>query len=207
MRWLGTLGVLVLLLLLGGGVYVLRMARQGFSTRTEPGKAEAVLATGMRTMAVPARYKSLVNPANMTPETIHAGLEHYADHCAVCHGNDGHGDTMMGRMMYPRPPNLAGPQTQAETDGELYYPIQYGIRMSGMPAFGEPRDDDADTWKLVVFLRHLPKLTTAEMAEMEHLNPKGPEEWQEEKDEEQFLAGSAPSATTATPHHPKGLFR
>lgn len=28
------------------------------------------------------------------------------------------------------------------SDGEIYYPIAYGIRLSGMPAFGDPSDHD-----------------------------------------------------------------
>jgi len=138
------------------------------------------------------------------PDPLHEGLAHYADHCAICHGNNGGGETMLGKTMYPRPPNLAGQETQSMPDGELYYPIQYGIRLSGMPAFGDPKDDDQETWNLVAFLRHLPKLTQTEEAEMEHLNPKGPDEWQEEKDEEQFLDSGDPSAKTSTPHHLKG---
>ena len=110
---------------------------------------------------------------------------------------------MLGKMMYPRPPNLAGEETQSMSDGQIYYPIQYGIRLSGMPAFGEPADTDEDSWKLVAFIRHLPKLTPEEAQEMEHLNPKGPEEWQEEQEENKFLDESttAPSATTATMKH------
>ena len=46
-------------------------------------------------------------------------------------------------------------------DGELYYTIKNGVRLSGMPAFGDPGDDDVDGWKLVTFIRHLPHLTTA----------------------------------------------
>lgn len=44
-------------------------------------------------------------------------------------------------------------------DGELYYTIKNGVRLSGMPAFGEPGDDDLASWKLVAFIRHLPSLT------------------------------------------------
>jgi len=82
------------------------------------------------------------------------------------------------------------------SDGEIYYPIAYGIRLSGMPAFGEAVDTDMDSWKLVAFIRHLPKLTPEELQEMERLNPKGPNEYQEEKDEEQFLGGGVPSTST-----------
>ncbi len=85
------------------------------------------------------------------------------------------------------------------SDGEIYYPIAHGIRLSGMPAFGDPTDDDVASWKLVAFIRHFPQLTVAEQSEMESLNPKSPEEFKEEQKEEQFLNGGDPPAATATP--------
>ena len=89
------------------------------------------------------------------------------------------------------------------SDGELFYYIENGIRMSGMPAFGSPGTED-DSWKLVHFIRHLPVLTAEEQAEMEHLNPKSPDELNEEQDEEQFLNGSGSSAQPATQYSAKG---
>ena len=161
------------------------------------------MAITMRDASVPGRYKEMKSPVNITPEAVHEGMAHYADHCAVCHSNNGSGESMLGKMMYPRPPNLAGAETQSMSDGEIYYPIQYGIRLSGMPAFGEPVDNDEESWKLVAFIRHLPKLTPEEQQEMEHLNPKGPDEWQEEQEENKFLndSSSTPVANTSTTKH------
>jgi len=74
--------------------------------------------------------------------------------------------------------------------------------LSGMPAFGTPGDNDLDSWKLVAFIRHLPSLTQAEMMEMEKVNPKSPQDMQEEKDEENFLQGNpAPSQPPPAHHH------
>ena len=153
---------------------------------------------------MPTRYKAMKNPVAVTPEVIHEGLAHYADHCAICHANNGSGNSMLGKGMYPRPPNLAGSETQSMSDGEIYYPIEYGIRLSGMPAFGDGGDNDVESWKLVSFIRHLRQLTTAEQAEMESLNPKSPEEFKEEQAEAQFLNGGDSTATGAKSHHPKG---
>jgi hypothetical protein len=55
-----------------------------------------------------------------------------------------------------------------------------------MPAWGAAEKDE-DSWKLVLFIRHLPHLTAAEEREMKALNPKGPEEKKEQLEEEQFL--------------------
>ncbi len=116
---------------------------------------------------------------------------HFADHCAICHANNGSGKTEIGPNLYPKASDMRLPQTQDLTDGELYYTIHNGIRLTGMPAWGTDEKDE-DSWKLVLFFRHLPRLTAVEEREMEALNPKAPEEKQEEQEEEQFLNGGEP---------------
>jgi mono/diheme cytochrome c family protein len=196
------IGLLLLFIgALGLGAYMMHhMMERGFSTRTEPILMEKALATTIRGRAIPSRCKTMKNPVAATPEVIHEGMAHWADHCAACHANNGSGDTMYGKTMYPRPPDMRQKDTQEMSDGELYYTIKNGIRLSGMPAFGDPGDDDLDSWKLVAFIRHLPTLSDQEEMEMEHLNPKSPEEMQEQMDEDQFLNGGKASAPSQTPH-------
>jgi mono/diheme cytochrome c family protein len=192
--------VIALLVAIGCVLYANRMMHRGFSTRVPPGSVESSLATTMRDMAIPSRYKTMKNPVAVTPEVIHEGMAHWADHCATCHANNGSGDTMYGNTMYPRPPDMRKKDTQEVSDGELYYTIKNGIRLSGMPAFGDPGDDDLDSWKLVAFIRRLPSLPDQEEMEMERLNPKGPEEMQEQMEEDQFLNGGKASAPPHMSH-------
>jgi hypothetical protein len=91
--------------------------------------------------------------------------------------------------------------TQNMTDGQIFYIIQNGIRLSGMPAWGTEHTSEEDSWKLVRFIRHLPGLSETEIQEMEKLNPKGPDEWDEQQQEEQFLKGEAPKAPIEHHHH------
>jgi mono/diheme cytochrome c family protein len=191
----------ILIIAIGGASYAIRMVHGGFSTRVAPGAVESSLAMTMRDMAIPSRYKTMKNPVTTTPEVIHEGIAHWADHCATCHANNASGDTMYGKMMYPRPPDMRQKGTQDMSDGELYYTIKNGVRLSGMPSFGDPGDDDIDSWRLVAFIRHVPQLTSTEEAEMQRLNPKSPDEIQEEREEEEFLNGNAQSATPATTTH------
>ena len=118
------------------------------------------------------------NPLPNTAENLAEARGHWADHCAICHANNGGGNTTIGQNLYPKAPDMRQPRTQNMTDGELYYTIQNGIRLSGMPAWGQAGENDKDSWKLVA---------PEEEREMERLNPKGPEERQEEQEEEQFL--------------------
>ncbi len=159
------------------------------------------MAGSMRDWAIPSRYKSMKNPVTATPDVLKEGMEHWADHCATCHANNGGGDTMYGNGMYPRPPDMRAKDTQEMTDGELYYTIQNGVQLSGMPAFGAPGDNDLDSWKLVAFIRHLPSLSKDEESEMEKMNPKSPDEMQEDQEEENFLKGGQAPAQSQPSHH------
>jgi mono/diheme cytochrome c family protein len=131
----------------------------------------------------------MANPVASSPETLQEGMEHYADHCASCHANNGSGDTMYGRGLNPPPPDLRGEKTQSKSDGELYAIIQNGVRMTGMPAFGQPGEHDHGSWELVVFLRHLPVLTSDEEIKMGGMNPITPSESKEQQAEDDFLSG------------------
>jgi mono/diheme cytochrome c family protein len=128
---------------------------------------------------------------------------HYADHCAGCHANDGSGHTPIGQNLYPQSPDMRLADTQRLTDGELYYLIQNGIRLTGMPAWGKAGDEhDADSWKLVHLLRHLKDLTPEEISEIKAQNPKSPADLAEEKQEEEFLRGGAEPSGTPAPTAP-----
>jgi mono/diheme cytochrome c family protein len=174
--------------------YGMALVRRGFSARETPSIVENFAATTARKLSVPSEYSRLRNPFTGSPENVQAGMEHFADHCAICHANDGSGDTVFGKGMYPKPPDMRTAETQSTSDGELYYTIENGVRLSGMPAFGEEHSvgGDADTWKLVLFIRRVPKLTADELQQMTKLNPKTEQERQEEKQEEDFLRGDNP---------------
>ena len=153
------------------------------------------MATTMRRMAVPSDLKDAKNPLPLTPELLAEGRAHFADHCAGCHGNDGKGQTSMGPKFYPKVPDMTKVDTQSQSDGALFATIENGIRLTGMPAFGNGTAESAyGSWGLVHFIRHLPKLTPEEIADMENLNPKSPEECMEAA----FLAGGEEGAATPT---------
>ena len=151
--------------------YGLILVRRGFSALAKPSAIEEFAATTARKMAVPSAYRQLRNPIMPSTESIRAGMEHFADHCATCHSNDGGGQTVFGKGLYPKPPDLRTAGTQNKSDGELYYTIENGVRLSGMPAFSEIHTT-AKTWRLVLFIRHLPQITAEELNEMKGLNRK-----------------------------------
>ena len=132
---------------------------------------------------------------------LEAARDHFADHCSSCHANDGSGDTMYGKGLYPKPPDLRQAETQNLSDGELFWIIENGVRFTGMPAFGGGHGSEDDSWKLVFFIRHLPQLHDEERLEMEKMNPKGPDDRDEEKDEDNFLGGTPAQQKAPAEHH------
>ncbi len=177
---------LAVVMIIGGVIAI----HHGFSARDNPSGIEKVVARTSRSLAVPSRARNMKNPVPNTPDNLHEAMAHWADHCAFCHANNGSGDTEVGKNLYPKAPDMRLADTQKLTDGELYYTIKNGIRLTGMPAWGEVGDADEDSWKLVYFIRHLPQLSPDEQKEMEQLNPKGPDEKLEEQQEEDFLKGN-----------------
>lgn len=165
------------------------MIRHGFSARDTPSRPEAFMARKMRVMAFPTGARDRKNPVAPSPGALQEAMHHFADHCATCHANNGSGDTDIGRNLYPKAPDMRASETQKLSDGELYYIIENGIRLSGMPAWGEHGGDGEESWKLVHFIRHLPKLTSGEEKQMEQWNPKSQAERSEESEEEEFLSG------------------
>jgi mono/diheme cytochrome c family protein len=183
-------GLFVLAAAVIGAVMLVRTVRYGFSARDEPTRVEKLVASLMRRWAVPADLAQRTNPVPLTPAMLAEARAHFADHCAYCHGNDGKGRTEIGRNLYPRAPDMTLAETQRQSDGALFATIENGIRLTGMPAWGNGTPESAHaSWTLVHFIRHLPQLTAEEIAEMETLNPKPPAEVLAAKEEEEFLAG------------------
>jgi mono/diheme cytochrome c family protein len=188
--WFVAGAIALAVLVIGGGLIFLKTGANGFSARAQPSSIERFAARQARVTASPAGARERTNPVADSPEVLADARAHWADHCAACHSNNGSGSAEMGKHMYPPAPDMRQASTQDLTDGELFYIIQNGIRLTGMPSWGSgTTHDEQDSWKLVLFIRHLPKLTAEEEREMGTLNPKSPEELKEEEEERKFLNG------------------
>ncbi|MEO5924649.1 MAG: c-type cytochrome [Bryobacteraceae bacterium] len=150
------------------GVWSIRS--HGFSAREKPAPYETYLARRLRSLASEPGAKDLKNPIEATPLTVAEARDHFADHCATCHGNQGDGKTQISTGLYPPAPDMRTGETQDLSDGELFYIIKNGIRFTGMPGWG---GSDEDNWKLVLFIRHLPKIQPVEIEFMDEINHLG----------------------------------
>lgn len=199
--FLRALLVLVLGIVVVAGISLYALTRRGLSARAEPTRLEEVMARGVRRLATPSAVRAQSNPVPKTREVLDEAMGHFADHCATCHANDGSGDTSIGRSFYPKTPDMRGSATQSLSDGELFSIIEHGIRLTGMPAWGDGTPEgERGSWGLVHFIRKLPTLTAEEIDRMEALNPKTPAEFRDAEEARRFLAGE--SADTAEPPKP-----
>jgi hypothetical protein len=124
---------------------------------------EWVMATARdRSIQTHARGIS-VPPGFDDPARLALGVEHFAAHCAVCHGAPGvpKGDIALG--LYPASPNLADPGT-TRPPADQFWILKHGIKMTGMPAWSDHGDDEL--WATVAFLQKLPAMSEADYAKL-----------------------------------------
>jgi mono/diheme cytochrome c family protein len=167
-RWVITLTLVLLV-----AVIAVASRGTGLSARRTAWPGEERLARFVRAWTLPAEYRRVTNPVEPSAEALRAGMEHWADHCAICHDNNGSGQVPVGRGLFPGAPDMRAAPTQGLSDGALFYAIEQGVPFTGMPAWstGTARGE-RESWELVLFIRHLPQITPAEIEEMEKLNPK-----------------------------------
>ena len=125
-------------------------------SRLEKTVAHAVLDASVRARA--PRGKS----APSDQASIARGRETYRANCLVCHGVPGGEQSAIAAGLNPPVPDLGEPETQRRSDGELFYLVSGGVRLTGMPAF-EKSLPEKTRWELVGFLRALPKLGDGEL--------------------------------------------
>jgi len=191
---LGTLGAI--------GWMGYQLFATGFSAKTEPHPLEVVVARQVRHLAIPLEQRNAQNPIPLNPDVMKESLAHFADHCATCHANDGSGETTIGKNVYPKAPDLRLADTQSMSDGEIFWVIHNGIRFTAMPAWGDGDPaEDKDSWKLVHFIRHLPKLTPEELNQMKTFNPTTKKHLEEDAAFGQFLQGDDGAAARTKPGH------
>jgi predicted CXXCH cytochrome family protein len=163
-RWISAFLILFAIIAV---VYAVLVIRRGFSAVDQPSALERVVARAVRNIGIPRRARNEKNSLSATPEILAEAREHFANRCANCHGNKGTGESNIGQNLYPKAPDLRLPATQNLTDGEIHYIIKNGVRLTGMPAWGNPHieQDNTDAWKLVFFVRSIAALTPQEQSQ------------------------------------------
>ena len=199
MRFLS--GLLVGLMATGAAVWVYMATGMFDPAASSPtGRMETKLATFALNQSVAKRAPADKNPFSGTADVLKDGLEHYKENCVVCHGAPGVDAGEIGQGLNPPAPELTLPRVQKRPDGELFWIVSNGIRMTGMPAF-KPTHKPEEIWKIVAFVRHLEEITPDEQKtlksateEAEH-HEGASEENAEGKPEEHPAAAATPGHT------------
>ena len=121
--------------------------------------ADAVRWTLDTTMhrSVERRSGDVELPETFSDDLVAQGAGHYSESCVYCHGAPGQDPTDWSRGMRPEPPHLmeAAAEWSAE---EIYWIVENGIKMSGMPAFGAHHGPEGIA-ALTAFVSQLPGLS------------------------------------------------
>jgi mono/diheme cytochrome c family protein len=147
-------------LMLGVIGAMLGASLQGCTAGKRPSQGETSLANAAKDVAIPLEAGKKTNPLPETDEVVSQGQEVFLGSCAQCHGADARGDTEIGRNMYPPAMDLSSSHVQHWSDAELFWIIQNGVRLTGMPSWKSSISDN-NTWKLARFIHHLPRLDAA----------------------------------------------
>ncbi len=129
----------------------------GCTAGKAPSRGETGLANAAKDVTIPLEAGKKRNPLPETDEIVSQGQEVFLGSCAQCHGADARGDSNIGPNMDPPAMDLSSPHVQHWSDAELFWIIQNGVRLTGMPAW-RSSISDSDTWKLVRFIHNLPRL-------------------------------------------------
>lgn len=89
--------------------------------------------------------------------TLLAGMRLYEQRCIACHGGPGIARARWASAMLPTPPYLLGASGRW-SHAELYALIGGGVKMTGMPAWGEV-SSDREIAQIVALVEAMPKMT------------------------------------------------
>jgi mono/diheme cytochrome c family protein len=148
----------------GAPLLVLRLGIMDMSATPEPGPVETFVGNLAYDSWIEHAAPQERDPFDGNPTAIAVGLDHYRENCVGCHGAPGIEPAELAKGLHPGAPEL-WKDSEDMTDGELFWTVRQGVRMTGMPAFG-PTHSDEEIWKIVAFVRHLPQLTAEEKAQL-----------------------------------------
>lgn len=154
------IGAFALLLIgaIAGSIVLLSGAYSTSATKQHFWITYRILELGLR-FAVAEEARDIAVPDLERTANLEIGFACYRQHCLQCHGAPGVAPGPMGRGQLPSPSSLS--QSAREwSAAELFFVVQKGIRMSGMPAWEYRMSTDA-LWSTVAFLKAMPLQTRA----------------------------------------------
>jgi mono/diheme cytochrome c family protein len=149
------LGIIVsILIIVVGGYLFVRGGGISLATTAHPLPMEERVAD-MALRASMGNAADQKNPLPFTDDNMVAGVHVYKENCAVCHGAPEHPRTALSKGMFPPPPQLMEKADMMTDDpeGETFWKVTHGIRLSGMPGFGSTLSD-TERWQVSMLVKH-----------------------------------------------------
>lgn len=145
------------------GAYIL--VRSGLvpaNADAKPGRLETWMASTSLNATLGRDAPKGQNPVALNDQNLLNGVHLFAQNCAVCHGS-AQGDAAaspIAKGLYQKPPQLASDGVEDDPEGDSFWKIKHGIRLTGMPSFGYTLSD-REIWTLALFLKHMDTLPPA----------------------------------------------
>ena len=111
-------------------------------------------------------------PMQPTEENLTQGANIYSANCSFCHGLPDQPATLAAKGMFPLPPQLFNKDEMVTDDpvGRTYWTVKNGLRMTGMPGFGEMLSEN-QLWQVSLLLSQADKLPPATKAALTKAQP------------------------------------
>ena len=127
--------------------------------------------TTAREQSIARRSAGIEAPDLVDNAMIERGFRSYRDMCSGCHGTPGGTASALAQGLNPPPPDLSESE-HSESAQRVFWVLQNGIRMTGMPGWGVTHDDQS-LWEIVAFVRTLPGMTAAQYQALDSKLPPG----------------------------------
>ncbi len=160
-----TLIVFILIVVLGALLYIYVGAYNVAASQEHSGSVTWLLKTA-QVQSIRAHADPLTEPLPTDSAAVWTGFEHYDAMCTTCHGAPGIDPSEIGEGLNPGPPELDEEVVSFFSDAQLFWIVKHGIKMTGMPAYGETHGDE-ELRAVTAFMKRLPDLSAGEYREMQ----------------------------------------
>lgn len=159
------IGIMALLIVIFIG-YKALSGRMSISAESEHHWLTAWALQTSREKAVARKVREIdAKLPDLENETVMFGsVIGYEDMCATCHTPPGGSPTPLAQGLNPPAPDLAEAATMRSPE-ELFWTTKYGIRMSGMPAWGVTHDD-GELWPIIALITRFPDFTDGDYEDL-----------------------------------------
>jgi thiosulfate dehydrogenase len=153
------LGVLVTIALafLIGYVGVMQGVLIPANADSKPSKLETWAAHKSLNATIRREMPQGPNPVAATDTNYLAGIKLYGENCSMCHGVANGAPSTIAVGLYQHAPQLGKDGVEDDPEGETFWKVDHGIRLTGMPAFS-PSLSETQVWTLALFLKHMDAL-------------------------------------------------